>query len=131
MRWTLGGLAAGLATAMLIIMAVEAAGNQIFPPPDGYDLSSGSAMTLPVTTLMPPVIGWFLGTLAGAWIAVRMSGHGWAAWAVGGFVFAASMLNLLLITHPLWMILAAIAAPLLGAWIGHRLAASTRRRPAA
>jgi hypothetical protein len=131
MRWTLGGLAAGLALAMLIMMAVETIGNQIFPPPAGYDLSGGSAASLPTTTLIPPVIGWFLGTLAGASVAVRLSERSWAAWAVGAFVLAASILNLVLITHPLWMIVAAIAAPLLGAWLGHHLGAARLRRRAA
>jgi hypothetical protein len=130
MRWTLGGLAAGLATAMLLIMTIEAIGNQLYPPPAGYDMAAGSAASLPFGNLIFPVIGWLLGTLMGAWIAVRLSGHDWAAWAVGGFVLAASMLNLLLITHPLWVIVAAVAAPLTGAWIGRRIAVARRRGPA-
>lgn len=131
MRWTLGGLAAGLATAMLLIMTIEAIGNQLYPPPKGYDMAAGSAASLPFGNLIFPVIGWFVGTLAGAWIAVRLSDRDWAGWAVGGFVLAASMLNLLLITHPLWVIVAAVVAPILGAWIGQRIALARRRRPAA
>jgi hypothetical protein len=57
----LAGLAAGLAVAIMTVMAIEGIGNQIYPPPPGYDMTSGSAETLPFETLIWPVIGYFLG----------------------------------------------------------------------
>lgn len=124
---TLAGLAAGLAAAIAIIMSVEGVGNQLFPPPQGYDMASGSALTLPVRTLIFPVVGWFVGALVGAWLAIRMSGESWTGWAIGAFVLAATIFNFALITHPLWMMVAgAIAAPL-GGWIAQRIAARARR----
>ena len=117
----LAGLAAGLAVALVTIAAVEAIGNMLFPPPAGYDMTSRSSETLPFATLVWPVIGWFLGAIAGSWVAIRVSRERWAGWAIGALVLAATILNLVLITHPLWMIVAGVIAPLLGAWLGQML----------
>ena len=118
---TLGGLAAGLAVAIAAIMAVEAIGNQLYPPPAGYDLTEASAETLPFETLVWPVIGWFLGAIAGSWVAVRVSGERWSGWAIAACVLAATVLNLALIAHPLWMIVAGVIAPIAGGWIAQLL----------
>ena len=117
----LGGLAAGLAVAIFTIMFVEFIGNQLFPPPRGYDMSAGSAMSLPVENLIWPVIGWFLGALSGAWVAVRISGERWTGWAIVVLVIAATVLNFAMITHPLWMMIAGPIAAILGGWIGQSL----------
>ena len=117
----LAGLAAGLTVAISTIAAVEAIGYQLFPPPTGYDMAAGSSETLPLETLVWPVIGWFLGAIAGSWVAVRVSGERWTGWAIAACVLAATVLNLVLITHPLWMIIAGVLAPLLGGWVGDRL----------
>jgi hypothetical protein len=117
----LAGLAAGLAVAIMTVMAIEGIGNQIYPPPTGYDMTSGSAETLPFETLIWPVIGYFLGAAAGAWVAVRVSGVRWPGWAIALCVLAATILNLALITHPIWVIVAGVIAPLLGGWLGQLL----------
>jgi len=117
----LGGLASGLAVALFTIMFVEFIGNQLVPPPSGYDMSAGSAMSLPFENLIWPVIGWFLGALAGAWVAVRISGERWTAWAIVALVLAATIFNFALITHPMWMMIVGILAPILGGWVGQAL----------
>jgi hypothetical protein len=124
----LGGLAAGLAVAIFTIMFVEFIGYQLFPPPRGYDMSGGSALSLPVENLIWPVIGWFLGALAGSWVAVRVSGERWTGWAIAALVLAATVFNFALITHPLWIIIGGALAPLLGGWVGQLLPKG--RRPA-
>jgi hypothetical protein len=121
----LAGLAAGLAAAIAIIMSVEAIGNQLFPPPRGYDMASGSAMTLPFQNLLFPVLGWFAGSLVGAWIAVRISDRAWTGWVIAALVLAATVFNFALITHPMWMMVAGVIAAPLGAWIGQQLARRT------
>lgn len=121
----LAGLAAGLALAIAIIMIVEAIGIRLYPPPRGYDLNTGSAESLPTINLVFPVAGWFLGALAGSWLAVHLARRAWPGWAVAGLVLVATILNFALITHPLWIMAAgALAAPL-GGVIGQRLAGRT------
>jgi hypothetical protein len=111
----LSAIAAGLATAIVTIMAVEAIGYQLYPPPDGFNMANPSAELLPFESLLFPVVGWFLGALAGGWLAIRLSGERWTAWVIAAFVLAATILNLALITHPLWMIVAgSLASPLGG-----------------
>ena len=118
---SLAGLAAGLGVAIVTVKAVEGIGNQLYPPPAGYDMASASAETLPFETLVWPVIGWFLGAIAGTWVAVRVSGERWPGWAIAACVLAATILNLALITHPVWVIVAGVLAPLLGGWVGQLL----------
>jgi hypothetical protein len=117
----LGGLAAGLAVAIFTIMLAEFVGHQLVPPPRGYDMSAGSALSLPVENLIWPVIGWFLGAMAGAWVADRISGERWTGWAIVALVIAATVLNFAMITHPLWMMIAGPIAAILGGWIGQAL----------
>lgn len=124
----LGGLAAGLAVAIFTIMFAEFIGNQLFPPPRGYDMNAGSALSLPVENLMGPVVGWFLGAMAGSWVAVRISGERWTGWAIVVLVLAATVLNFALITHPLWMMIAGPVAAILGGWIGEALPKARRPR---
>ena len=123
----LAGLAAGLGVAIVTMVSVEAVGNRLFPPPAGYDLSQGSALSLPFETLVWPVIGWLLGALAGSWVALRASGQRWPAWVVTVCVLAASLLNLALIRHPAWMITAGVLTPLFGGWLGQQIEIRTRR----
>lgn len=126
---TLAGLAAGLVVAIVTIIALESVGNQFFPPPAGYDMTIASAESLPFETLVWPVVGWFLGALAGGWVGLRVAAERWAGWAIAACVLAATILNLALIAHPLWMIVAGVVAPLLGGWVAQRL--PTGRRSAA
>ena len=124
----LGGLAAGLAVAIFTIMFVEFIGSQLFPPPRGYDMSGGSALSMPFENLIWPVIAWFLGALAGSWVAIRISGERWTGWTIAAFVLAATIFNFALITHPLWMMIAGVVAPILGGWIGQLLPKGRRPR---
>lgn len=124
---TLVGLAAGMAVAIVTIIIAEAIGSQLFPPPRGYDLTRASAVALPFETLIWPVIGWFLGSLAGSALAVHLAVQRWAGWAIVGLVLAAMVLNFALITHPTWMMVAGPLAAILGGWLGQQLAARTRR----
>ena len=125
---TLMGLAAGLAVAIVTIIVVEAFGNQLFPPPRGFDRAQSTAEALPLETLMWPVIGWFLGSLAGSAIAVHLSRERWAGWAIVALVLAATIFNFALITHPIWMMIAGPLAAIIGGWLGQQVAARTRRQ---
>ena len=120
-------IAAGLATAIVTIMAVEAIGYQLYPPPAGFDMARPSAELLPFETLVFPVIGWFLGATAGGWLAIRLSGERWTAWVIAAFVLAATILNLALITHPLWMIVAGLLASPLGGGLAQWISRGTSR----
>ncbi len=122
----LAGLAAGLAVAIVTIMVVEAIGHQLFPPPGDADLTQPMSASLPFGTLIFPVIAWFLGALAGSWLALWLCAARWAGWAIAAFVLAGTIANFALISHPLWVIIAGLVAPILGGWLAHQLPAGRR-----
>ena len=125
---TLLGLAAGLAVAIVTVMIVETVGNQLFPPPNDFDMTLASAEALPFKTLVWPVLAWFLGSLAGSALAVYVSGQAWTGWAVAALVLAGTIFNFAMIAHPLWVMIAGGIAPILGGWLGQQLAGRTRGR---
>lgn len=118
---TLGGIVAGMAAAITIIIVMEGIGNQIAPPPARLDLTDLSETPpMPFLTSLFPVLGWFLGTLAGGFIAVRVSGQRWTAWAVAGAVLAATAVNFVLIAYPIWVIVVGVVVAPLGGWLAQR-----------
>ena len=76
-RWLLGVLL-GLVAMFVVIMGVEYLGHALYPPPPGLnpldtaDLGAIMAQQ-PVAALSFIVAAWVLGTLAGGWIAARVS----------------------------------------------------------
>lgn len=123
MRRTLAGIIAGIGLAIAVMVAIEAVGNQLYPPPMGMNLEQpGAAARMPFATLIFPVLGWLAGPFAGGSAAVILSRDRRAAWPVGGAVLVGALLQFALARHPLWMIVAGLAAPLAGAWLAQRLA---------
>ena len=121
---TLGGIAAGLAAAIVIMMLTETMGNQIAPPPARIGVSDDTdARALPFLTLLFPVLGWFVGALIGSWLAIRVSDESWTAWVVAGCVLAATIFNFILALHPTWVMVAGLIVPVLGAWLAQRFCA--------
>jgi hypothetical protein len=127
---TLGGIAAGIAVAIVLMMVIEAIGNQLFPPP-ALDLNNPNApAALPVANLIFPVIGWFLATLVGSWLAIQLSDRDWTSWIIAACVLVGELADFLLGRHPLWMMVAGVLAPLAGAWIAQRLPGWRKRATA-
>ena len=118
----LGGLAAGLITAFLTMMLVEALGNRLH----GSGLEADASASLPVaqqpvTLLLFVLAGWFLGAFLGGSVAVRVSRVGWMAWPIAGAILIGVALMFTQAPHPSWMFVAGPAAPLLGAWLAQRI----------
>lgn len=121
---TLGGIAAGLAAAIVIMMVTESIGNQIAPPPTRIGVSDDTnVQALPFLTLLFPVLGWFFGALIGSWLAIRVSDERWTAWVIAACVLAATIFNFALALHPTWMMIAGLIVPLAGAWLAQRICA--------
>ena len=67
----------GWATALFIIVVVEAAGHRLFPLPAGADIWSEAALRsagpeIPATALILVVLGWAMGALGGGFLAGRL-----------------------------------------------------------
>ena len=120
------GVVAGIAVAILVIMAIEFAGHAAYPPPPDIDLRDPAATnrliaSLPPGALAGVVIGWFLGSFAGAWTAIRVARWATAGWIVVAFVIAGGLYTIITIPHPMWMQIAAVALPLLAGWMALRI----------
>jgi hypothetical protein len=118
----IGGVIVGIVACFVAISLVEYIGHQVYPMPaiDLRDREGLSAIiaALPVGALIFVAAAWFLGALAGGAAAARISGRRWPAWLIAALVAVASIANVLMFPHPLWMKLAGIIAPLLGGWLG-------------
>lgn len=126
------GVVAGIVVAFLCVFAVEWVGHGLYPPPAGLDLNNPADVerlmaTMPATAKAFVLVAWFVGALAGAWVANRIAGRSLAGWVVALLVLVGGVATMLMIPHPAWMWAGGIALPLLAGWIADRLSA---RRPA-
>ena len=126
---TVLGVLAGIVVAGLCVFAIEFIGHSVFPPPADTDLSNPAHVerlmaTLPVGAFVFVLVGWFVGALAGAWVAIRIAQQSLAGWIVAAFVICAGGYTMMIIPHPVWMWVAGIALPIVGAWLAQRLAGS-------
>ena len=132
---TVGGIVAGLAAAMVVIMAMEFLGHSIYPGPAEAAVGSAegvphSGAPIPLAASMFVVLAWFAGAAAGAAVAVRIAARNWAAWVIGGSIALAGLANVLMMLHPVWMQIAAVVVPVVGALVGGHLASRGRRTDA-
>lgn len=121
---TLGGIVAGMAAAITLIMVTEAIGNQIAPAPAQLEFTDITRTPpLPLMTLLFPILGWFLGALVGGFIAIKVSDRPWTAWVIAGAVLVATGFNFILMAFPPWVIVAGLIVPVLGGWLAQRICA--------
>ncbi len=126
---TLLGIIVGLVTAMLLIFALEAAGMMLFPPPPSMQLNSEADLAqLVAQSSMGKkawvVSGWALASLVGGWVAARIGRQHprFAALSVAVLIMVGTVMNAMVIPHPMWMNLLGIALPVPLALLGARLA---------
>jgi hypothetical protein len=117
----IGGTLAGLVAAIIVVALVEWLGHIAYPTPPGLDLAKPADQVrlmelIPFGAKLAVVASWFLGALAGCWAALRISGWASAAWMVAAVMVALSVTTQML-PHPVWMIVAALALPVLAAWL--------------
>ena len=118
----IGGTVAGVIAAMAVVGVVEMLGHMVFPPPAGLDLNNPADQVrlmelMPLGAKIAVVLAWFLGALAGAWAALRLSGWTTGVWIVAGLMVALSVVTTQMFPHPLCMIAAALLLPPLAAWL--------------
>jgi hypothetical protein len=104
------GVLAGLVVGIVLVALVETLGMRLIPPPPGIDptdpASIAAAMAnMPIGSFLFILAGWFLGTGVGASTAMRFarSDARWPGLAVGGVILVATLYNLWVIPHPLWV----------------------------
>src|SRR5690349_6438715 len=99
----------GVLVGGAVILGMELIGVRIFPPPQGLASEDPEVLRrameqLPAGAFGMVLLGWALGTFAGAWTAAKVAGraplgHGLA---VGVLFLAAGVANMLALPHPVW-----------------------------
>jgi len=135
-----GAALAGLASAVGLVYVIQLLGHTIYAPPPGLDQSDAEAMaayvaTLPAPALLFPLFAYFIGTFVGTLLASVLGTARPAifAFAVGILVLAGAISSLIVIPHPLWFSIAAVAGIITSAWLAVMLAptGNSSRTPSA
>jgi hypothetical protein len=126
---TILGILAGMAVAIVLVMAGDAASAALYPHPPGLDLKQPDQLAAyiaaaPASAMVVMVAGWTLAAFAGGWVAARIarSHRTFAGLMVGALVLAGVIANAMMIPHPLVMIVLGVLLPLPAAWLGTRVA---------
>lgn len=116
----------GLVVAMLVIAGVEALGHALFPPPPDFDLARTADQerlmeALPLEAKIAVVVAWFLGSIAGAAVAIAIARRVLPAWIVGVAIAGLGLWTTQMFPHPDWMLASAVVLPLVAVLVAKRL----------
>jgi hypothetical protein len=100
----LGAISGGVA-----IMLVQRINVSLYPAPEGFNWADKQAVaeffkTLPPAAFLVVLFGYLVGVTVGAWVAGKLSANAAhrQALLVTILFFAASVMNLLSLPHPIW-----------------------------
>lgn len=124
---------AAMLVAGVVVGLTEAAGHLIFPPPPGIDVTNPADQArlmelVPLGAKIAVVFAWFLGALAGCSVATVIGRTTLPGWIVAALLIAASLFTTQMFPHPLWMIVAAVALPIVAKLCADRLFAARLTR---
>lgn len=104
----IGGSLAGIAAAVLVIMAIEAIGHRVTGTP------SDPAQATPAMMAWV-LVAWTVGTAVGAFLGVRLARWHGAAWFPAALVVFGVVMTALAIPSPWWLTVGGLVLPLLAA----------------
>lgn len=114
---TIIGTIAGISLAFgLIYLALQVGGALA---PVVYDAAT-QEVEIPLGSTLALFLGWFLGSFAGAWFAMRMSGSNGPGWVVAGAVAGAAIYRGITLGDAVWVTAAGFVIPLAATWLAAR-----------
>lgn len=121
-------VAAGIAVAWVGIVVITGLLQANYPLPSDLDATDREAFAAaialtPVSVLSMVLVGWGLGTFAGAWLAARITGRSFYAMLVGGVMMLAGTQFVVANPHPLWFTVLGVFVFLPSAYVAGRIAA--------
>lgn len=125
-----GVVVLGVIVALVVLISAEAINSKLFPMPAGMDTQDMDAMraaiaAMPNSGFILVLLGWTIGTFAGAWLAARTAArrpaiHGGV---VAAILLASGVMNMLMLPHPIWVWMAGLAGFVTGGYAGSLLGA--------
>lgn len=105
----------GIIVAIVVVMFVESIGHILYPIPADLDFDNTNKVELfianqPVMAIIWVLIAWLLGIVIGILVASLIAKRRYfvISCVIGGFIYLASIANLLVIPHPTWFALLSI-----------------------
>lgn len=111
--------AVGILIAFGLIWLAQYAGGELSP--EVYDIETGEIL-IPLGATIALFVGWFVGTFAGGWLAMRASGRDGAGWVVAGAVIGAGLYRSVTLADAWWVMALGVAIPLVAATFAQRAA---------
>lgn len=116
------GILAGLAIALVLVTVSRWLVNYIAPPPPGDyadpEFLRAMIARAPAGWLLGGAIGCGISAFVGAaWAAVTARDGPWPAWTVAGLLGAATLARVVILPHPLWFTLLALALIGMAGWL--------------
>jgi hypothetical protein len=118
----------GVISCFFLILAVEMLGQLVYPPPPGMDFSKPETVEAALKSVKPGqfafvLAAWAIGTFIGAGIAARIApnwklAHGMV---IGVLFLLASIGQMSMFPHPIWVWVIGVAEFLPVAYFGARL----------
>lgn len=113
--------AVGIVIAFGLVWLAQYAGNNLSPIV--FDPDTGEVL-IPIEATIALFVGWFIGSFAGGWIAMRISGGSGAGWIVGGAVIGAALYRAVTLADAWWVMALGVIIPLAAAWLAERAVAT-------
>lgn len=118
----------GLLVGWVVIFGLEAINHIVYPPPADLDFTDKAALTefmqtLPAMAFVLLLISWMIGTFIAGMVGALLNREAWknSAIIIGVILALGSIINMTMIPHPTWLIIAASIAYVPTAYAGGRL----------
>lgn len=121
------GVIAGVVSGFVVIYAVEQVGYQIWPVATELDLKDKAAAAaylagMPLGALITVMVAWILGAYAASMVGLLVAGRRRVAGVIpAAVIFAATVLVLFMLPHPLWMAIGGLGGIVAAGWLADRL----------
>lgn len=136
-NWRLVGAgAAAVVVGPVVVAVVEMIGHALYPPPPGgMDLTDKAKMAayvraLPLGAILFVLAAWLCGSFAASFVGGKIAGQRYWLYALigGGLIMLATLANMLMIPHPLWLAVSALVGIPLAAVAGMAMAITMGRK---
>ena len=128
------GVIIGVFVAGIIIWSIQSINLRLYPIPVGLDTTDMEAMeefskSLPAGAFITVLLSHLLGALGGAWVGCIVADRYFLkiSMIIAAFLLVMGIINLLMLPHPVWFMVADIPSYTIGAWIGYKLYKSTSK----